>query len=641
MPMVLTQGHAAPENTIVRFKNFLKTLRGVRRVGDEFLALCPAHDDKSPSLAVRQSGNIILLYCHAGCSDEAVRAALGNEVCELFLGGRSSGFRVVAEYEYRDEQGELLYVVERRDPKDFRQRKPDGKGGWNWKLGDVRRVPYRLPEVIACKDLILNCEGEKDCETARGLDLVATTNPGGAGKWRDQYSEFLRGKFVAGIVDADEPGRKHAANYAASLDGKVSALKVLELPGAKDLTDWVEHGGTREQLLELIVSAPEWTPPRPSPSNTNDNDAVDVWIECVSASAIEPTNLTWLWKHRVPLGKLTVFCGPPDVGKSACAIDIIARGTKGQPWPDCENEILPFDVLMLVAEDDLSDTVVPRLMAAGANLNRVHFAKQTIITGRAKGVERRIALDSDIAAIEKLLVRNPNIRLVVVDPLASYLGKAKKNTEEDIRSMLTALKELAERCDVAVLTIDHFNKNIQQASIHRLSGAGALTAVPRAVWGFIKDPADTEKLNRLMLNIKLNIVEERKKTGLKYRFATTQVTIKDKLEAMPVMDWGGATTGDIDDILQVQADPQERRVGKAKKFLEAFLANGARPSTEILTEAGKERISRNAIFEAKREMQVRCFKAKGSWWCELSPQSDTKSPEIELRVPVQVYPWGC
>jgi hypothetical protein len=168
--------------------------------------------------------------------------------------------RVVATYDYTDERGTLLYQVVRLDPKDFFQRKPNGKGGWTRKLGEVRRVLYKLPEVIAAKEVVI-VEGEKDADTGSSLGLTATTS-GAAGSWKPDFSDWLLGKRVILIIDADEAGRRHARQVAASLCGKAASLKLLELPDAKDLSEWVGHGGTREGLLDLIEKAPEWEPLR-------------------------------------------------------------------------------------------------------------------------------------------------------------------------------------------------------------------------------------------------------------------------------------------------------------------------------------------------------------------------------------------
>lgn len=126
----------------------LAKLRGVRREGSEWKAFCPAHADKNPSLSIRQADGKVLLHCHAGCSTESVLAALRVEARDLFESG-SNGRRVVGEYDYCDEERQLLFQVVRFEPKDFRQRRPYGKGGWHWNLNGIWRVLYRLPEVLA------------------------------------------------------------------------------------------------------------------------------------------------------------------------------------------------------------------------------------------------------------------------------------------------------------------------------------------------------------------------------------------------------------------------------------------------------------------------------------------------------------
>jgi putative DNA primase/helicase len=236
-------------------------LQQVRLAGDGWIARCPAHDDRNPSLSVGERDGKILLHCFAGCAAHAVCDAAGIEIRDLFTVNTSEPrieTRIEAHYDYTDELGNLLFQTIRYDPKDFRQRQPDGRGGWIWNLQGVRRVLYRLPEVLAARDVLI-CEGEKDCEVGRVWRFVATCNPMGAGKWRDEYSESLHGKCVTIIADADEPGRKHALQVAASLQGKVESLSVLELPDAKDLYSWALKDGTRDELLRLNTNAPAWT----------------------------------------------------------------------------------------------------------------------------------------------------------------------------------------------------------------------------------------------------------------------------------------------------------------------------------------------------------------------------------------------
>jgi 5S rRNA maturation endonuclease (ribonuclease M5) len=258
-------------------------------------------------------------------------------VCELFA-DKGSAPRIVAEYDYWDERGELLYQVVRFEGKAFRQRRPDGRGGWVWKLGDVRRVLYRLSEVLGTDEVPV-CEGEKDCEAARSLGLVATCNPGGAGKWRDEYSELLRGKRVPIIADADGPGRKHAQQVAESLHGKAASVKVLELPGAKDLSEWVERGGTREKLLELMRSAPEWNPQTGAPAQQGSRIVLASAEEFLSRSSVN--DRPWVAEGLLPAGSQTIWQGRPKVGKShtllqfafdaACGLAVFGQFSVARP----------------------------------------------------------------------------------------------------------------------------------------------------------------------------------------------------------------------------------------------------------------------------------------------------------------------
>lgn len=226
-----------------------------RRVGQSWMARCPAHEDKNPSLSIAEKNGHVLLKCFAGCSTEDVLHAARLAWKDLEPEEQET---ICDTYDYTDEQGALLYQVVRYLPKNFRQRRPDGKGGWVWNLAGVRRVLYCLP-AIAAADTVLVCEGEKDCQAAYTLGSISTTNAAGAGKWRDEYSEALSGKHVAILADADEAGRKHAEQVARSLYLRAKSVKVLELPGAKDLAEWVARGGTSAALETLIAGAPLWS----------------------------------------------------------------------------------------------------------------------------------------------------------------------------------------------------------------------------------------------------------------------------------------------------------------------------------------------------------------------------------------------
>lgn len=190
--------------------------------------------------------------------------------------------RLTATYDYVDERGELLFQVCRYDPKAFRQRRPDGNGGWvNGRgcMDGARRVLYRLVELIeavACGHPIFIVEGEKDVENLAKLGIAATCNPGGAGKWLPDYNEHLRGADVVLVPDNDDVGHKHVQEVGAALSGIAARLRVLVLPGLPpkgDISDWLTSGGTREQLDELIEHAPDWSPPPPEATGTPEDKA--------------------------------------------------------------------------------------------------------------------------------------------------------------------------------------------------------------------------------------------------------------------------------------------------------------------------------------------------------------------------------
>jgi 5S rRNA maturation endonuclease (ribonuclease M5) len=163
-------------------------------------------------------------------------------------------------YPYLDEEGDLLYQQVRSNPKGFAFRRPAESGGWVWNLGGVRKVLYQLPEVIAADEVFI-VEGEKDVESLRKWGLVATCNPGGAGKWTDEYSQVLKGKKLIVLQDDDEPGRKHALEVAQSVSRYAKEVRLVQhFPGAKDVSEWIENGGTRKQLKNIVAATSIYSP---------------------------------------------------------------------------------------------------------------------------------------------------------------------------------------------------------------------------------------------------------------------------------------------------------------------------------------------------------------------------------------------
>lgn len=187
--------------------------------------------------------------------------------------------RIVATYDYLDDNGVLRFQVVRYEPKDFRQRRPGNNGEeWIWNLKGIARLPYRLPELleaIARKDVVFIVEGEKGADRLTRLGLPATCNPGGANNWPDELTSYFRDAVAVILPDNDAVGREHAKLVAAKLKGTAASLRLLELPDLDekgDVSDWLDAGHTIEELWQLVDSkaveaAGEAVEPQPPPDD--------------------------------------------------------------------------------------------------------------------------------------------------------------------------------------------------------------------------------------------------------------------------------------------------------------------------------------------------------------------------------------
>ena len=252
--------------------NVLSRLEHVKSAAGGWVARCPAHDDKVQSLKIDLSNDDarLLLFCHAGCETPDVVDALGLSMSDLFAPKTPPNVvpirqKIEETYDYTDENGELILQVVRYTPKTFRQRRPDGKGGWIWSLSGIVPPLYRLPELVSAdpRSIVFVCAGEKDANRLASLGLVATTNAGGEGKgkWRNEYTELLRGRSVVVVCDNDKTGRSRGDELGRTLSGSARKVRVLSFPmlgDHGDVSDWLDTGKSKADLAELVKSAPEW-----------------------------------------------------------------------------------------------------------------------------------------------------------------------------------------------------------------------------------------------------------------------------------------------------------------------------------------------------------------------------------------------
>ncbi len=319
---------------------FLGLLKGVKPAGkDRWKALCPAHNDRTPSLSVTALPDKILVKCQAGCHIDAVLAALKVEMSDLFFDirkAKSSALEgpkeIVATYDYQDEKGNLLHQTVRFEPKEFRQRRPGKDGNWIWDLKGIKPVIYHLPrvkEAIDKGETIFLPEGEKDADNLIShLGVVATTNPMGAGKWRVGYAQLLSGaKEVVIIADNDSPGRRHAQVIAASLLAVQVPTKLLEMPAAdiKDISDWISGGLTADQFKEIIGGLPPYEPP-PAPV-----DAKDFPVIITTGRFLKD-------KTRDTLAAVEKANNPPRLFERSGSLSRIAHDEDGVPFIEVVTE---------------------------------------------------------------------------------------------------------------------------------------------------------------------------------------------------------------------------------------------------------------------------------------------------------------
>ena len=245
----------------------------------------------------------------------------------------SQKVKPVAVYTYHDAQGRPVFEKLRYEPKGFVQRKPDGKGGYIYKLGDCPKPLYRLPEVITANSVIVT-EGEKDADRVASLELsdrdplsriAATTNFDGAGKWRDDYSVYFAGKQVVILPDNDDAGRRHAEMVARSVSKYAAGVKIVPLPGIPekgDVSDYLD-GHTADQLVEEIKRAPAWH--EQAPVHTMLAEGVEFAISA-------PPETDWVVRGVIQKGGNGIVTGEPKAGKSLAMIDLLLSIATGTPW---------------------------------------------------------------------------------------------------------------------------------------------------------------------------------------------------------------------------------------------------------------------------------------------------------------------
>ena len=323
-------------------------------------------------------------------------------------------------------------------------------------------------------------------------------------------------------------------------------------------------------------------------------------IDLTSLAEVQAVSVDWLWHRRIARGKLALIAGQPGRGKSQLSLYFAARVSTGSDWPD--GAPCPLGSVVLVCcEDDESDTIVPRLIAAGADRARCFIHA---LTDLGKDVPR---LAAKIKAIG-------DVALVVIDPVSAYLGKIDGNNAPEVRRSLAPLLQMAAEANVAVLLVTHPNKSTSQSEpMARVSGSGAFVAVCRSAWLVEKDPQDAEGKRRVLAPLKNNIGDDI--TGFVFR--VDGALVENGIETSRVVFEPGTVTISAAELLQGQGQTSEDRgaLDEAEEFLLTFLKN-APVATKAVQKAAKDAgIAQRTLERARARLKVHSTKSKdtGNW----------------------------
>ncbi len=463
----------------------------------------------------------------------------------------SESSRIVAEYDYHDEAGTLLYQAVRYLPKGFKQRRPDGSGGWIWKLDGVRLVPYRLPEVLAADPSapVYIPEGEKDVENLWMLGVVATCNAMGAGKWRAEYNEFLRGRHVILLPDNDKAGTDHARAVAGALTGIAASVKVLNLPGLPDkgdVSDWLTMGGRAERLTVLADATPEYAPD----AGARERDASGFRFSTLDDLLAEPEEaVAYVWERTLPAGGISICAAKPKVGKSTFVRNLVVAILRGTPF--FGRAITPGAVVYLCLEEKRAEIAghFRRMGASGGNLY--------IHTGRAP--------DDALAALTVAIAEYRPV-LAVIDPLSRFVRLNDANAYAEVARAMEPIIDLARTSGCHIVCVHHAGKGERTGGDALLGSTALFGAVDTLLMMKRRDQVRTiETIQRYGEDMEETVVYLDSETGIVTQGGDLATMLIEQAGAAVLAAMGKATLTEPD--IRARVGGNESTTGKALRVL--------------------------------------------------------------------------
>jgi putative DNA primase/helicase len=325
------------------------------------------------------------------------------------------------------------------------------------------------------------------------------------------------------------------------------------------------------------------------------------------AANIKPAKIDWLWEQRLPLGKCVLVAGEGGLGKSMVLAWIASTVSRGKEWPCGEGQSRCGSTIILSAEDDAADTIVPRLLAADADCNKVHIL-ESVRAEDDKG-QRSFNLQLDLPELERKIADLEDVLLVIIDPITSYLGKVDSHKNAELRSVLEPLGKMAARRHVAVIANTHLSKASGGSANSRVIGSVAFINHARAAFIVTADPEDSER--RLFIPSKTNLGKPR--DGLAYRIADTVLPCPEgSVIWAPYVKWEDApVTMSADEAMAANAGGVDGKsaLEEAKQFLIDLLADGGMGPKEIRKAADDAGLTWATVRRAKGLLGIKSCKA--------------------------------
>jgi len=327
----------------------------------------------------------------------------------------------------------------------------------------------------------------------------------------------------------------------------------------------------------------------------------------IDLGQVEPKPIDWLWYNKIPSGKLSLLVGDPGAGKSLLSLYMASIITNGKDWPDVKNPPgkNKGSVIILTNEDSLDDTVRVRADEMQADCSKIKILEGMLPNDKAEFFDVR----KHIRILEQAIEKTRDVKMIIFDPITAYLGNTEGNKNISVRAALSPLAALADKHKLAIIGINHLNKDQAKKALYRSMGSVAFTSTARSVWLVQQDEDDTHMKRRFFSPLKANICKE--PTTLAFSINGPIGRPKITFEPIPV-----DTTAE-----ELLADEETKKrysaINQAKKFLIESLKDGSLPATEIFNEAKENDISEATLNRTKSIIGIVSYKEKNMWYWRL------------------------